>query len=134
MNTFTIDDVIDLVKKRPEHAIFDWKSDFVVPNDNNKRGEFIKDLDAFANAIASTYGIIVYGVDPRRPNPVVGISASYDDAKLQQLSKGKIDPIPEFLYYELLHGTKTVGLVGPPDLDLQLFSQGQVAADGQRIV
>ncbi len=83
----------------------------MVPNDDDKRGEFIKDLDAFANAIASTYGIIVYGVDPRRPDPVVGISTPYDDAKLQQLAKGKIDPLPEFLYYELLHGARRVGVL-----------------------
>jgi len=111
MNTLTIDNVLELVTKTPEQAIFDWKTVFVIPSDDEKRGEFIKDLDAFANAIASTYGIIVYGADPRRPDPVVGITASYDDAKLQQLAKGKIDPRPEFLYYELLHGAKTLGVL-----------------------
>ena len=111
MNTLTIDNLIELVTKTPEQAIFDWKTDFVAPTDDEKRGEFIKDLDAIANASASTYGIIAYGVDPRRPDPVVGISASYDDAKLQQLAKGKIDPPPEFLYYELLLGAKVVGVL-----------------------
>jgi hypothetical protein len=111
MNTLTIDKVIELVTKTPEQAIFDWKTDFVVPNDDVKRGEFIKDLAAFANAVTSTYGFIVYGVDPRLSDPVVGISGSYDDAKLQQLAKNKIDPLPEFLYYELLHGAKTVGVL-----------------------
>lgn len=66
--------------------------------------------DAFANAATSTYGIIVYGVDPRRPDPIVGMTSSYDDAKLQQLTKGKIAPLPEFLYYELQHGARTLAL------------------------
>jgi predicted HTH transcriptional regulator len=111
MNTLTIDNVIELVRKTPEQAIFDWKTDFVVPNDDDKRGEFIKDLDAIANACASSYGIIAYGVDPRRPDPVAGISNGYDDAKLQQLVKGKIEPLPEFLYYELTHGPKIVAVL-----------------------
>jgi hypothetical protein len=111
MKTLTIDNVIELATKTPEQAIFDWKSDFTIPNTDEKRGEFLKDLDAFANAITSTYGIITYGVDPRRPDPVVGISECYDDAKLQQLVKGKIEPLPDFLYYELLHGVRTVGVL-----------------------
>ncbi|QOY87862.1 AlbA family DNA-binding domain-containing protein [Paludibaculum fermentans] len=111
MNTLTIDNLIELVTKAPEQAVFDWKTDFVLPNDDEKRGEIIKDLDALANAITSSYGFVIYGVDPRRPDPVVGITASYDDAKLQQLAKGKIDPLPEFLYYELLYGAKTVGVL-----------------------
>ena len=53
----------------------------------------------------------VYGVDPRKPEPFIGISQSYDDAKLQQLISGKIAPPPEFLYYEVLYGTKTIGVL-----------------------
>ena len=97
MKTLTIDEVIDLVKSIPEQTVFDWKADFVIPNDNEKRGEFIKDLAAVANACVSSYGFIVYGVDPRKPEPILGISKSYDDANLQQLVQGKIDPLPEFL-------------------------------------
>lgn len=111
MNTLTIDQVMDLVTKTPEQAVFDWKADFPIPSDDQRRGEFIKDLDAVANACSSSYGFIVYGVDPRRQDPIVGISAKYDDAKLQQLVKGKIEPLPVFLYYEVSNGSKTVGVV-----------------------
>lgn len=111
MNTLTIDDVIALVKKTPEQAVFDWKRDFVVPSDEGKQGEFIKDLAAVANACASSYGFIVYGVDPRKPDPVIGIQQSYDDAKFQPLVKGKIDPLPEFLYYEVSNGPKILGVL-----------------------
>lgn len=111
MNTLTVDQVITLVQKTPEQTVFDWKSDFAIPNDDEKRGEFIKDLSATANACHSSYGFVVYGVDPKRPDTVIGINQSYDDAKLQQLAKGKIDPLPEFLYYEVSAGPKVIGVL-----------------------
>jgi hypothetical protein len=111
MKTLTIEEVILQVSQTPEQAIFDWKTDFVAPNDDEKRGEFIKDLSAIANACASSYGFIVYGVDPRRPEPILGITQGYDDAKLQQLAKGKIHPLPDFLYYEVSTGPRTLGVL-----------------------
>lgn len=111
MRTLTIDQAIEIAKAKPEQAVFDWKSDFFPPNDDEKRGEFLKDLSAIANACASTYGFILYGVDPRRPDPVCGISQRYDDARLQQLVQGKIDPAPEFLYYELSSGAAHIAVV-----------------------
>ena len=111
MKTLTIDEVIEMVKKTPEQGVLDWKADFVIPNDDEKRGEFIKDLSAIANACESSYGFIVYGVDPRRPDPIIGIKQRYDDAKLQQLAQSKIEPLPEFLYYEVSIGPKVIGVL-----------------------
>ncbi len=111
ITTLTIDQVLELIKTTHEQAVFDWKSDFVVPNDDDKRGEFIKDVSAIANACSTSYGVIVYGVDPRKPDPVIGITQSYDDAKLQQLVAGKIAPLPEFLYYEVQFGVKALGVL-----------------------
>jgi len=109
--TLTVEEAIELTRKTPEKVAFDWKSDFCIPNDETKQGEFIKDLTAIANATVSSYGFIVYGVDPRKPDPVIGISQTYDDSKLQQLVNGKIDPRPEFLYYELSTGVKTIAVL-----------------------
>jgi predicted HTH transcriptional regulator len=111
VQTVTVDQVLEVVRLTPEKAIFDWKRDFVVPNDDDKRGEFLKDLSAIANACTTTYGFIIYGVDPRQSELVCGITQSYDDAKLQQLVQGKIQPVPEFLYYELMYGACKVGVV-----------------------
>jgi len=111
IKTLTVDEVIEMVKKTPEQGVFDWKADFVIPSDDERRGEFLKDLSAIANACASSYGFIVYGVDPRRPDPILGITQSYDDAKLQQLAQSKVEPLPEFLYYEVSTGPKVVGVV-----------------------
>jgi hypothetical protein len=90
MNTLTVDQVVALVKNTPEQTAFDWKVDLVVPTDDEKRGEFIKDLAAVANGCSSSYGFIVYGVDPRRPEAVVGITTSYDDARFSNLRRGRL--------------------------------------------
>jgi hypothetical protein len=111
IKTLTFDEVITLAKSTPEQAVFDWKVDFTLPNDDEKRGEFLKDLTAVANGISSSYGFILYGVDPRKLDPIVGITQSYDDAKLQQLVQGKINPLPEFLYYEVSLGPKIIGVL-----------------------
>lgn len=109
--TLALDEVLDLLKKTPEQGGFDWKADFTTPNDDDKRGEFIKDLAAIANSAHNASTFIFYGVDPRRPDPVVGITQRYDDAALQQLARGRIDPPPSFLYYELERNGSIVGVL-----------------------
>jgi len=111
ISALTIEQIISLVKSTPEQTAFDWKSDFIPPKDNEKRGEIIKDIVAIANASPLSYGFIVYGVDPRKPDPIVGTTSNYDDSKLQQLLRGKVEPLPKFLYYEVSTGTKTVSVI-----------------------
>ena len=107
----TIDEVARLARSAPEQAVFDWKVDFTLPADDETRGELVKDVAAIANGVSSSYGFILYGVDPRRPDPIVGISARYDDAKLQQLLRDKIDPPVDFLYYEVSAGPRVVAVI-----------------------
>lgn len=111
ITALTIDEILQFLAKTPEQAVFDWKQDFVRPTDDDARGELIKDITAIANASALSYGFIFYGVDPRRPNPLVGITGSYDDARIQQLLQGKVKPSPSFLYYEVAAGPKTVAMI-----------------------
>lgn len=111
ITALTIDEILQLLSQIPEQAAFDWKQDFVSPNDDDKKGELIKDICAIANASPQSYGYMIYGVDPRRPDPLIGISRNYDDSQLQQLVKGKIEPLPSFLYYEVSAGTKTVAVI-----------------------
>lgn len=111
ISALTIDEVVAMLRKTPEQAVFDWKQDFVQPRDDESRGELLKDIAAIANASPLSYGFIFYGVDPRRPDPIVGVSGKYDDAKLQQLVQGKIDPLPSFLYYEVSVGPRTVAVI-----------------------
>jgi len=111
ISSLNIDEIISLVKSTPEQTAFDWKSEFVPPKDNEKRGEIIKDIVAIANASPLSYGFIVYGVDPSKPDPIIGITSQYDDSKLQQILKNKVEPLPEFLYYEVSTGIKTVAVI-----------------------
>lgn len=111
ITALTIDQVLQFVKKTPEQAVFDWKQDFVHPTDDDARGELIKDIAAIANSSPLLHGFIFYGVDPRRPDPLIGITKSYDDSRIQQLLQGKLEPMPEFLYYEVSAGPKTVAVL-----------------------
>ena len=38
MKTLTVDEVVEMAKKLPEQGVFDWKTDFAIPNDDEKRG------------------------------------------------------------------------------------------------
>jgi len=111
ITALTIDEVRQYLSKIPEQAVFDWKRDFTPPTTDETRGELIKDIAAIANASALSYGFIFYGVDPRQPEPIVGVSKSYDDARVQQLVQGKLEPVPHFLYYEVSAGPKTVSVI-----------------------
>ena len=111
ITALTIDEILEFLAKTPEQAVFDWKQDFVRPVDDDARGELIKDITAIANASVLSYGFIFYGVDPRRPDPLVGITGSYDDASIQQLLQGKVKPLPAFLYYQVSVGPKTVAVI-----------------------
>lgn len=108
----TIDEVVELVTHTPEQAALDWKQDFTLPSDDEKRGELIKDIVAIANSSALSYGFVIYGVNPQKPDPVVGVTNRYDDSRIQQLVQGKVDPHPpNFLYYEVTAGPKTVSVI-----------------------
>lgn len=107
----TIDEVVKLATSKPEQSVFDWKVDFVAPSDDEKKGQILKDIAAIANSSPLSYGFLLYGVDPRRPDPVVGVTSAYDDAKLQQFVGGKIQPAPEFVYYEVSAGPRIVAVI-----------------------
>ena len=55
----SLDEILELCKSSPEQAVFDWKIDFVLPKDQEKQGELIKDITAIANAISSSPGYTV---------------------------------------------------------------------------
>lgn len=119
ITSLSIDEIVQVLKATPEQAVFDWKVDFVPPSDDDKKGELLKDIAAIANASPLSHGFIFFGVNPHRPDPIVGVTSRYDDAKLQQLVSGKITPLPQFLYYEVSVGPKVVSVI-------------QVAASKQR--
>lgn len=44
---------------------------------------------------------MLYGVNPNAPDPFVGVEERWDDNEAQALVRGALDPLPEFLYYEV---------------------------------
>ena len=107
----SVEQVLSIVSATPEQALFDWKRDLNL-DDAEKKSELIKDIAAVANATATGPGFVFYGVDPRLPDAAVGMSSSYDDATLQQIVEGKIEPRINFLYYEVLHQNgKRIGVL-----------------------
>lgn len=111
ITALTIDEICQLLAMTPEQAVFDWKRDFAIPTSDDARGELIKDIAAVANASALSYGFIFYGVDPGQSDPIIGVSQSYDDARIQQLVQGKLEPVPQFVYYEVSAGPKIVAVL-----------------------
>lgn len=107
----TIEKIAEVLKSTPEQSVYDWKTDLVLPNTDEARGELLKDISAIANSLSSGSGFVLLGVDPRRPDPIVGMTKHYDDASLQQLVRDKIDPPIEFLYYEVADGDRYVGVI-----------------------
>jgi len=56
ISALTVDEILVILRKTPEQAVFDWKQDFVHPSDDDARGELIKDIAAIANASELSYG------------------------------------------------------------------------------
>jgi hypothetical protein len=113
----TLEAILAIVRTTPEQTVFDWKQDLRVPRDDESKGEIVKDLMAVANGTAFTHhdGYVFYGVHASRPDPVVGVSETWDDAKLQQLVASVLDPAPEFLLYDVDAGAgRTVVVLHVP--------------------
>ena len=130
----TLDDVVAILGNTPEQCVFDWKRNISWDNDDRK-SEIVKDIAAVANATTTSPGFIFYGVDPGRPDAIVWVSGSYDDAAVQQLLANKLDPPVDFVYYEVTHGPRVVGVVHiPPSMkrphivarDFGKLRQGQI--------
>jgi hypothetical protein len=102
----TVAEVITLVRQTPEQTIFDWKRTFEPPRDENAKGEFVKDVMSVANGCAFTRseGYVVYGVNPDATDAVVGIGTRWDDNEAQQLVRSVLQPMPDFVYYEVDSG------------------------------
>ena len=113
----TVAEIVEVLRTTPEQTVFDWKQDMRVPKDDDARSEFIKDLMAVANGTAFTHdtAYVFYGVHPSRPDPVVGISEMWDDANLQQLAASVLDPLPEFVLYDVDAGSgRTLAVLHVP--------------------
>lgn len=103
------DEIKQLLAKYPEQPKFDWKESLDLSNEETK-SHFVKDIVAFGNSHGEETGYILYGVNPDRENPILGLSKTFDDANLQELVKSKLDKHINFLYHETLVDNARVGV------------------------
>ena len=113
-----VDDLLTKLRYKSEGTDIDFKSAqyrFIGGSDEDK-SEMLKDILAIANAWRDGPGYILLGFREHRPHPaiVVGISESFDDAKIQQFVHGKVNPKLTFKYEEHLYQGKSVAIITIP--------------------
>jgi predicted HTH transcriptional regulator len=83
--------LLTILLNENESTSLDFKRDqypFVGATDDEK-SELLKDILAFTNAWRHADAYILIGVDEKQDNSVVGVSAHFDDASLQQFVNSK---------------------------------------------
>jgi hypothetical protein len=80
---------------------------------DDQKGEFVKDVIAFANAWKTSDAYILIGVEenPGGRGRVLGISSHHDDAALQQLVNTKLNTPVDFAYVAVAIEGRNVGVV-----------------------
>src|SRR5260221_169073 len=83
---------------------------------DQEKGEFIKDILAFANAFRRETAFILLGVREVAGGraEVVGVTNHLDDASLQQLVSDKTNRPVEFSYHAVSVEDKNVGVIAIP--------------------
>lgn len=101
---------------RVESDTLEFKADFYSLDNDDEKGEFLKDLLAFINAWRNTDAYILMGVSESDGGiaNVGGITKQRDDNVLQTLARGKITPQPRFAYEVHVHEGKSCGVIHIP--------------------
>ena len=104
------EEVIEMLNNYPEQSKFDWKKGINISNEY-KKSEIAKDVIAIANAHGNTDGFIIYGVNPEKEDPIIGISTTIDDATIQQIVNSKVKKLIDFLYFEEELKGRKIGII-----------------------
>jgi predicted HTH transcriptional regulator len=100
---------------RSEGKALDFKSSPIIVSDPKHIARFIKNLICMANTPRVGSAFIISGVvcKPSGKKEIVGLSETEhpDDANLQEIIKGKVEPIPEFYYRPVSYGGSTLGIL-----------------------
>jgi len=111
-------DDIKLIKdllSRAEGEDLDFKSSAIIISDPKHKAKFIKNLICMANTPRPGSAFIISGVTskPDGTKEVVGVPLSEhpDDANLQEIIRGKVEPIPQFSYRPASYGGNSLGIL-----------------------
>ena len=105
--------LIETLLPQAEGPTLDFKSQVLHLDNDYRKAEFIKDVVCMANTPREGSAYIVYGIDckPNGSKEIAGISEHPDDANLQQLVRGRVQPTPRFQYRTVTYQEESLGLV-----------------------
>jgi len=105
-----------MLMDQPESVSLDFKRELWHLRSDDGKSKFIKDVVTMANAGRSEPAHILVGVNtgPGGARALVSLAHHADDATLQQIVRGKVDPAPVFLYRELTVRGAVVGVLSVP--------------------
>jgi len=98
--------IIDLIVNESENTRLDFKLEqYPIEKGNNKKGEFLKDMCAFANLISEVDKFIIIGAEEKNGMAIgfKSIDELHDQASYQQFLNQYIDPEINFEYKEILY-------------------------------
>ena len=102
--------------ERPESETLDFKANSYDLSDKRKKRDFAKDLASLANTPRDGGAHIVLGVKKRHDGSfeLLGIENELDDADLQGVASGFLEPMPRFSYQAIPHRGVVLGLITIP--------------------
>jgi len=105
--------LIECLLNMSENDALDFKREQYPLQDTNQKGEFLKDVLAFANAWKQSDAYILVGVaeNPGGRATVLGVSNHWDDANLQQLVSAKTNVPVSFSYHPCEVEGRQVGVL-----------------------
>jgi predicted HTH transcriptional regulator len=101
---------------QPESVSLDFKRELWDLKNDDGKSKLIKDVVSMANAERAEPAHILVGVNmgPGGTRTLASLTRHVDDAALQQIVRGKVDPAPTFLYRELTVRGAVVGVLSVP--------------------
>jgi hypothetical protein len=115
---------IEELLNESEGTALDFKRDQYPLADNTQKGEFIKDVMAFANSWRRTDAYILIGVDEAKgggPSTPTGITTHLKDSDLQQLVNSKMNRPISFSYEAVKFHAVELGVIKVPVQERPFF-------------
>ncbi len=102
--------------QRMEDETLDFKAKAYSFSSDNEKAHIIKDILSMANSPREDTSTIVLGVKkhPNGTSELIGIDQYPDEADLQSLFSGRVQPIPGFSYEVFSHEHKDFGIITIP--------------------
>lgn len=115
--------LIEELLNEAEGSSLDFKRDQYPFDSNDEKGEFLKDILAFANAWRRDDAFILIGVEEVKGgrNRPVGVTRHFDDASLQQFVNSKTQKPISFSYHVESVDSVEIGVVCLPIQDRPFF-------------